>query len=265
VARGEKNVFLLGSPAGDHDPLFRLGHSDVWFRSYVVPADTLMQYKLAPDVPQVDGVGHEQRRAILVSAQADPLNPNSVNRASDRWNRYSLLALNPARYCTPQRMAQPLRYGTLTRHQLRSDFLHNTREVMIYRPRLPQPARWTLMLFDGKTYQDEYRFANVLDSLIASHVLPPINVVFIDSLDHPRRAKELPPNPSSPILWPMSCCPGCDNRGWMPFAKKPLSPAPATAAWPHRGSRCAIRGCLPMSSVCRALTGGRPKARKPAG
>ncbi|AYW53838.1 alpha/beta hydrolase-fold protein [Raoultella ornithinolytica] len=190
-----KNVFLLGSPAGDHDPLFRLGHSDVWFRSYVVPADTLMQYKLAPDVPQVDGVGHEQRRAILVSAQADPLNPNSVNRASDRWNRYSLLALNPARYCTPQRRAQPLRYGTLTRHQLRSDFLHNTREVMIYRPRLPQPARWTLMLFDGKTYQDEYRFANVLDSLIASHVLPPINVVFIDSLDHPRRAKELPPNP----------------------------------------------------------------------
>lgn len=88
-----------------------------------------------------------------------------------------------------------MRYGTLTRHQLRSDFLHNTREVMIYRPRLPQPARWTLMLFDGKTYQDEYRFANVLDSLIASHVLPPINVVFIDSLDHPRRAKELPPNP----------------------------------------------------------------------
>ncbi len=66
---------------------------------------------------------------------------------------------------------------------------------MIYRPRLPQPARWTLMLFDGKTYRDEYRFASVLDSLIASHALPPINVVFIDSLDHARRAKELPPNP----------------------------------------------------------------------
>jgi enterochelin esterase family protein len=92
-------------------------------------------------------------------------------------------------------MAQPLRYGTLTRHQLRSDFLQNTREVLIYRPRLPQPARWTLLLFDGKTYQHEYRLANVLDALIASHRLPPINVVFIDSLDHPRRAKELPPNP----------------------------------------------------------------------
>ncbi|MFB5949204.1 Enterochelin esterase [Klebsiella pasteurii] len=190
-----RNVFILGSPAGDHDPLFRLGDSDVWFRSYVVPADTLMQYKLAPDVPQVNGSAREQRRAILVSAQADPLNPNSINAAHDRWNRHSLLALNAARFCTAQRMAQPLRYGVLTRHQLRSDFLQNTREVLIYRPRLPQPARWTLLLFDGKTYQHEYRLANVLDALIASHRLPPINVVFIDSLDHSRRAKELPPNP----------------------------------------------------------------------
>ncbi len=64
-----RNVFILGSPAGDHDPLFRLGDSDVWFRSYVVPADTLMQYKLAPDVPQVTGSAREQRRAILVSAR----------------------------------------------------------------------------------------------------------------------------------------------------------------------------------------------------
>lgn len=111
-----------------------------------------MQYKLAPDVPQVAGGAREQRRAILVSAQADPLNPNSVNAAHDRWSRYSLLALNPARFCSAPRMAQPLRYGTLTRHQLRSDFLQNAREVMIYRPRLPQPARWTLLLFDGKTY-----------------------------------------------------------------------------------------------------------------
>lgn len=63
--RGAKqNVFLFGSPAGEHDPLFRLGHSDVWFRSYVVPADTVMQYKLAPDVPKVSGSPRDQRRAI---------------------------------------------------------------------------------------------------------------------------------------------------------------------------------------------------------
>jgi enterochelin esterase family protein len=190
------NVYILGSPAGDHDPLFRLGKSDVWFRSYVVPADTVMQYKMAPDVPVIDGSPRDQRRAILVSAQADPLNPNTFGeQKTDRWNRYSLLDLSPARYCTVQATAQPLVHGTLSRQNMASKILGNSREVMIYRPRGAQPARWTLILFDGQVYQDEYHFANVLDGLIARHHLPPVNVVFIDSLDHARRGKELPPNP----------------------------------------------------------------------
>ncbi|MRS90057.1 DUF3327 domain-containing protein [Enterobacteriaceae bacterium RIT714] len=190
------NVFILGSPAGDHDPLFRLGQTDVWFRSYVVPADTIMQYKLAPDVPRVEGSSRDQRRAILVSAQADPLNAHTFgDPGADRWNRYSLLDLSPARYCSVQAAARPLNHGTLTRHDFASTILGNSREVMIYKPRGAQPARWTLVLFDGQIYQDEYHFANVLDGLIARHHLPPVNVVFIDSLDHARRGKELPPNP----------------------------------------------------------------------
>ena len=190
------NVFILGSPAGDHDPLFRLGNSDVWFRSYVVPSDTVMQYKLAPDVPIVEGSTRDQRRAILVSAQADPLNPNTFGeQKTDRWNRYSLLDLSPARYCSVRATAQPLVHGTLSRQRLSSNILGNARDVMIYQPRGAQPARWTLILFDGQVYQDEYHFANVLDGLIARHHLPPINVVFIDSLDHARRGNELPPNP----------------------------------------------------------------------
>ncbi|WP_072569284.1 alpha/beta hydrolase-fold protein [Enterobacter sp. SA187] len=192
-ARG--NVFILGSPAGDHDPLFRLAQSDVWFRSYVVPADTVMQYKLAPDVPQVEGTPRDQRRAILVSAQADPLNPHTMSGPfTDRWNRSSLLDLSSGRYFTGEAMAKPLRYGTLQRYQFRSERLGNSREIVLYRPRSPQPVRWTLFLFDGKTWQGDYHTANVLDDLIARHALLPINIVFIDSLDHARRAKELPPN-----------------------------------------------------------------------
>lgn len=192
-ARG--NVFILGSPAGDHDPLFRLAQSDVWFRSYVVPADTVMQYKLAPDVPQVEGTPRDQRRAILVSAQADPLNPHTMSGPfTDRWNRSSLLDLSSGRYFTGEAMAKPLRYGTLQRYQFRSERLGNSREIVLYRPRSPQPVRWTLFLFDGKTWLGDYHTANVLDDLIARHALLPINIVFIDSLDHARRAKELPPN-----------------------------------------------------------------------
>lgn len=191
-----ENVFLFGSPSGEHDPLFRLGTTDVWFRSYVVPADTLMQYKLAPDVPAVEGSVHDRRRAILVSAQADPLNPHTFGeQKADRWNRFSLLDLSPARYCSVQAMTQPVMNGTLTRQKITSRILGNTRDVIIWQPRGAQPARWTLMLFDGQIYQDEYHFASVLDGLIARHHLPPVNVVFIDSLDHARRGKELPPNP----------------------------------------------------------------------
>ncbi|MEO3989604.1 alpha/beta hydrolase-fold protein [Pseudocitrobacter cyperus] len=190
------NVYLLGSPGGDHDALFRLGQSDVWFRSYVVPADTLMQYKLAPDVPKVEGSLREQHRAIQVSAQADPLNPLTLSPENvDRFSRFSLLALPASRYFSAQRMAQPIRYGSLTRHTISSRYLGNSREIKIYRPRVAQPARWTMFLFDGQNWQDEYRAANVLDGLIARHLLPPVNVVFIDSLDHARRGKELPPNP----------------------------------------------------------------------
>lgn len=189
------NVFILGSPAGDHDPLFKLAGSDVWFRSYVVPADTRMQYQLAPDVPKIKGSARDQRRAILVSAQADPLNPLTMRtEGSDRWNRTSLLDLSPSRYFSTEAMAQPVRYGTLTRKSLYSARLGNRREIIIYRPHTAQPARWTLFLFDGQIWQGDYHTANVVDGLIARHQLPPVNIVFIDSLDHARRSRELPPN-----------------------------------------------------------------------
>jgi len=125
-----ENVFLSGSPAGEHDPLFRLGNSDVWFRSYVVPADTVMQYKLAPDVPFIGGSPRDRRRSILVNAQADPLNPDSFGeQKGDRWRRSSLLDLSPARYCSAQAAARPLTQGTLSRQTFTSTLLGNARDV----------------------------------------------------------------------------------------------------------------------------------------
>lgn len=243
--RGAKqNVFILGSPAGDHDPLFRLGDSDVWFRSYVVPADTVMQYKLAPDVPLVNGSPRDQRRAILVSAQRDPLNPLTLGeKYADRWNQFSLLDLSPVRFCSAQATAQPVRYGSLTRKTLFSERLGNSREIAIYRPHSAQPARWTLMLFDGKTYLDDYHIDRVLDGLIARHQLPPINVVFIDTLDHARRAKELPPNPDFADFMAHELLPWLRQQGITTQRQKRCWRAPAMAGWRHPGSRCAIRVC----------------------
>ncbi|CCJ73253.1 putative esterase [Cronobacter condimenti 1330] len=216
-----KNVFILGSPAGDHDPLFRLGLSDVWFRSYVVPADTLMQYKLAPDVPQIHGTPREQRRAILATAQADPLNPQQfLPSQEDRWNRYSLVTMGGARQCGAAGDLNGVRNGTLTRHAFTSARLNNTRDIQLYRP--ATPARWTLMVFDGNTYQDDYRLASVVDRLITARRLPPLNVVFIDSLDFTRRSKELPPNRDFADMMALELLPWLRAQGLAPQGRRTI-------------------------------------------
>lgn len=48
-------VRLLGGPSGEHLDLYRLADTDIWYLSQQVPADTIMSYKLAPDVPVFDG------------------------------------------------------------------------------------------------------------------------------------------------------------------------------------------------------------------
>lgn len=216
-----QNVFILGSPAGDHDPLFRLGMSDVWFRSYVVPADTLMQYKLAPDVPDIHASKREQRRAILVTAQADPLNARQfLPGDNDRWGRDSLLDLGGERqgYLSADRSG--VRHGTLTRESFTSVRLGNRRDIQIYRPAVK--AHWTLMVLDGNTYQDDYRLAAVIDSLIAGHRLPPLNVVFVDSLDASRRGKELPPNGAFADMMALELLPWLHARGIHPEGQRTI-------------------------------------------
>ncbi|KAA8713886.1 hypothetical protein F4V73_15125 [Morganella psychrotolerans] len=46
--------FLSGG--GQDDPMTRLNDTDIWFRSYsyIVPPDTLSQYKISPDIPPID-------------------------------------------------------------------------------------------------------------------------------------------------------------------------------------------------------------------
>lgn len=213
------NVFLVGSPEGDNEPLYHLANSDIWYRSYIVPSNTRLQYMLAPDVPHIDGSAWDKRRAILISAQADPLNPHRLGISeTDSWNRFSLLDFNPTRYFSAEAMARPVRHGTLTHYQFYSERLGNSREIMIYRPRSAQAARWTLVLFDGQQWQKGYHTANVLDGLMARHVLPPVNLVFIDSLDPLRRNKELPPNPDFADFVALELSPWLRRQG-IPLAR----------------------------------------------
>lgn len=194
--RGAKaNVFILGAPSNDHDPMSHLAGTDVWFRSYIVPSDTLTQYKLAPDLPQLEGTADEQRRAILVTAQADPLNKNVVPTVSeDVFNHDSLLALRPT-LCDVERFRQLPFHGDVKVHQFQSRILGNSREIAIYQPVMPMKQPAILVLFDGKIYRKQYHIDRFFDSLIEEGKIPPMYVVFVDSLDNARRGQELPPNP----------------------------------------------------------------------
>ncbi|KAA8997710.1 DUF3327 domain-containing protein [Affinibrenneria salicis] len=192
-----QNVFILGAPSGDHDPLYYLPGSDVWFRSYIVPKDTLMSYRLAPDVPVVDDSPMAQRRAILITAQADPLNPQASPAPSeDRYNHASLLNLSGERVCR-QRIAPGYSLaGTLHSESLASAILNNRRAIAIYQPPGDHDDRRLVILFDGQTYLKKYRLHEQIDVLIRHGALPPVTLVFVDSLDGDTRGRELPPNPS---------------------------------------------------------------------
>ncbi|CUU43550.1 Ferric enterobactin esterase [Blastochloris viridis] len=200
VARGaRRNVRLLGAPSGDHEWMDRLGESDTWFRSFLVPEDTRLSYKLAPDVPDLPGTPREQRMAILATAQADPLNPAPwPTLAPDPFNQESTLEL-------PRAPAQPglddrgAPKGTLAEFRLRSARLGNARTITLYTPAGFDPAdqrNVLLLVFDARAYLTKVPTPTILDNLIANRRLPPMIAAFISEVDPRTRAHELPGNPA---------------------------------------------------------------------
>ncbi|MEC5397572.1 enterochelin esterase [Uliginosibacterium sp. H1] len=200
--RGARHgVRLLGGPATDHDELQRLGDSDVWFRSYVVPADTRASYRLAPDVPSFDGSPRERRVAILATLQADPLNrhpwPQDAVDAFARESTFALPAAPVQPGLVPEQGQREVATGRLTKWQQTSKGLGNTRDITLYRPpgfNPADPATVLLFVFDAPQYLGKVPTPAILDNLRAAGRLPPVVAVFVDNADN-ARGRELPDNP----------------------------------------------------------------------
>ncbi|SCU86244.1 conserved exported hypothetical protein [Cupriavidus necator] len=190
------NVRLLGSPAGDHDPLLRLAGSDVWYRTYRVPASTRMSYQLAPDVPTLNLPAPQRRRAILATVQRDPLNPRTFpDQGPDPFQLKSVLELPAA---PPQPWLAPragVPAGTVTPYRLDSRILGEARDVYVYRPARVQPTA-TLVLFDAHAYLSLVPTPTLLDNLIAAGQLPPVAALIVANPGAAARAAQLPPNPA---------------------------------------------------------------------
>ncbi|WP_341217296.1 enterochelin esterase [Neptunomonas phycophila] len=203
----QRNVRILGAPSSDHDPLYRLGNSDIWFRSYVLPNDTRLSYQMAPDVPELPKQHPEHRVSILSTAQKDPLNPHIMeiydsNKPSDQFSQLSALSLPQAKQ-SPWLTEQSATKGQLTHTTFYSELLDNTRKITIYQPAgFDQLTRNNVqttfplaIFFDGQAYQHKIPTPRILDNLINAKQIPPTLAVFIDNPSRETRSSELPCNP----------------------------------------------------------------------
>lgn len=195
----ERNVKLFGAPSGNHDDLARLPGTDVWYRSYRVPTSTRISYQLAPDVPALPESLPDRRRALLATAQRDPLNPSvfAGQPGDDRWQQKSLLTLPDAPQHPELLPDASVPAGTMQRQVLESALLGNQRAVYLYRPAGWQPnadERGLLVLFDAHAYLRQVPTATLLDNLIAQRRIIPTAALIIANPDAAARARELPPN-----------------------------------------------------------------------
>jgi enterochelin esterase-like enzyme len=199
VWRGaRRNVRLFGAPSNDHDWMERLGDSDIWYKSYLLPSSTRLSYKFAPDIPDVPGSPGERRRALLATAQADPLNKRPWPAdAPDVYNQESVLVL-PDAPPQPWSTARGAPKGRLVPHRFTSRILGNTRDVVLYVSDgfVPDdPRQALLVLFDAKPYLEKVPTPTILDNLVADGKIPPLVAVLVSNPSSEARARELPCNP----------------------------------------------------------------------
>lgn len=196
---GMQGVRLFGSPAGNHDPLQQLEGTDVWWASFRMADNARLSYRLAPDVPLIAGSAMEQRRALLATAQRDPLNPKVFPQPPeggfiDAFQGASVLELPKA---PPQPWVAPragVDQGQLVQHRLHSRVLGNSRDVWTYRPAGGRAPEALLVLFDGNAYAKQVSTPTLIDNLMADGLIPPTAVVLVDNASPQARGRELPPN-----------------------------------------------------------------------
>jgi len=194
--RGARNnVYLFGAPSGEHDALYRLGKSDVWYRSYTMDKRTRLSYQFSPDIRPKDGSSDSFRKALLAKLQRDPLNPNSLSVTLGKvYFDKSLLEL-PLAPRQPWIREQNILKGTLEHHTFKSLILSNEREVYLYRSAGYQSGQPVIVFFDAEAYITSVPTPIILDNLVAAKKIPSVAAIFISNIDMNTRSKELPPNP----------------------------------------------------------------------
>ncbi|CCN69554.1 alpha/beta hydrolase-fold protein [Vibrio nigripulchritudo] len=191
------NVRLLGAPYDGHAYLSKLEGADLWHKTYVVPKDFRLSYRMSPNMPQLENPkGREQRMAVLANLQLDPNNHHSWDIPEEG------IALSTVTHGHPPSGdwldENTENTGTVSVHEFVSKQLDNTRSVAIYRPyndKALEADAPLLILFDGDSYLHRAKTPKLLDYLIETQQIPPMRAAFLNNPSQKLRGVELTPNP----------------------------------------------------------------------
>jgi len=161
--------------------------SDVWTRSFRLPADARFTYAFAPDFP-LTRVPVEEFERLRWRIFADPLNPRRVGL------QQSLCELPNAPASPWTVPSRDVPAGAVTAHRVASRQLGNERLVHVYTPPGytdtggPYPL---VVCFDGVDYLAGIPAPTILDNLIAHGRLPPTMALMIEPIAAKRDAELL--------------------------------------------------------------------------
>lgn len=176
----------------------RLPGTDVWHRTYRLPAEARTGYWLSPDDSLVYLIDMADRAERMATWRPDPLArrtfvfPKDEAIPDDEEFVCSMLETPGApvpRWSAPR---QDVPAGRVEMHPIRSALLGNERRVWVYTPPGYDPTRGPyhlLVVFDGFAYLRVIPTPTMLDNLLASEKLPPFVALLVDNVD---RNRELP-------------------------------------------------------------------------
>lgn len=202
---------MIGSGEGLPGMLQRLPGSDVWYRSYEVPANGRFPYFMARALPAQPAQDDQAPAPLFTRPHpaggelgffADPRNPQSLPYLQDITNgplrgASSLMVGPQASHHPALARRKDVARGQVSRHTLPVGVLGDARQVGIYLPpgkQAPDASLPWLLLLDGEGYLQTVGVADLLDNLIADGALPPLVAIALDTVNPAKRAAELAPD-----------------------------------------------------------------------
>jgi enterochelin esterase-like enzyme len=199
-----RNVVVCSHAVGwsfRRNRMARLPGTDVWHRTYRLPAGTRTSYWLSPDDSLVYLLDMEDRAERMATWRPDPLArrtfvfPKDEAIPGDAEFISSMIELPGAPAPTWSERRPDAPEGRVEEHRVRSELLGNERRVWVYTPpgydsSCSDPYQ-LLVVFDGFSYLRVIPTSTILDNLLAAGRLPPFVALLVDNVD---RNHELPCN-----------------------------------------------------------------------